>query len=386
MNFIFQLAISFVGISFVVLLLGMLYTYFVNNDNNSFSYNYMTGFVVLFAVFQLATLPAVFLRLSFANSFFINSIVFIVLSLVSFLLNFKRIITIIKTRYTKICHVIQKSYRFIFKSNKEEMKEKVENDVKGFNYPLFLSIVMTIIVIYLYQIVYFGTEFYGDNMYYVGTAVVTLETNTMFQIDPLRALEYPGFPWRYVLAPFPIFWAFLSKLFNVHPAAMALSILPVLLFIFTVCVYFNIGKILFRGDIRKASSFLFFSFIIMIFSPLGQSSGHGLYALLLISQGKALVFVTMIPLCFYFYMRIFWQESKRADWIMLFMLMLASSMVSSMGVTLGALCIGILGVAHLILTKKVKEVVYLAICCIPNIIIALIFILAGDLTFNLYNL
>ena len=384
MDFTLQLIIIVTCVSVVVLLLGMLYTKFVNMDKNSLSYNYMSGTVILFATFQVVTLPTIFLRLSFTISFIANIIVLVLLCVISLILNYKRLKDTVKKECISILQKGRGLRMFLLSSCKKEEVKKYCFQGKNLNYALFLSMVMMLLIMYLYQTVYFGTAFYMDNIFYIGTAVMTLESNMMSVIDPLTGLPYETFPWRFVQAPFPIFWAFLSRVFRVHPSAMALSILPVILFAFSTSVYFNIGKMLFKKDRRKASNFLLFYLIIMIFSPLGQSTGHGLFALLLISQGKALVFVAMIPLCFYLYMRLFWYESKRADWVLLFLLMLASCMVSSMGVIFGAMCLGILGISHLILTRKIKDVVYLAICCIPNVVFAVIFVLIGDVSFALY--
>jgi len=255
-----------------------------------------------------------------------------------------------------------------------------EIDVKKFNWVLLMTVLIALLQMYLHQKL--TLEVFQDDLFYVGTAETTLITDSLFQVDPFTGLDYVGFPWRYVMSPFSIVWAFLSKLFGVHSAIIARSIVPVLLLAFVSCVYYNIGKILFDGNSRKAANFLLFTQLIILFAGTGRGS-LGYVSLLIIHNGKYLIAVALLPFCFYLYMRIFWQESKKADWCLLWTLMLACCLVSSMGILLGAICVGILGIVHFVLTKNIKQVICWWSCCIPNVLYMLLFVIIVIIGINI---
>ncbi len=67
-------------------------------------------------------------------------------------------------------------------------------------------------------------------------------------------------------------------------------------------------------------------------------------------------------------------EAVRADWLFLLLLMCAFCMVSSMGIMLGAVMLGIFGILGAARNKSIKILIYTALCCIPNMICAAIYL------------
>jgi len=345
----------------------------VNIDKDSVTLNYMAGMVIFFSLFQIITIPCIFLRVSFNVNYIIMLGATIVLCMLSFVLNYKRIGGYF-SQWIKFIIIKKRRVTILTKENDlNNIRRKMTEGIKSTNYFFWLSVLMIIIALVGYQFITFAIEL--DYAFYLGTAVTALESNTISLIDPLTGMEKEQFLWRYVLAPFPIFWAFLSRLFNVHPAILVHSILPVVLYLFSVSVFYNLGKVILNQDKDKAIKFLFAYQLTIFFSRIGAGTGLGIFALLLINQGKSILFIAMLPLCFYMYMRIFWHEEKKVDWLLLVLLMLASSMVSSMGVVLGAMCLGVLGISHFIVTRNIRDVVKIALCCTPNVIFGLIFAL-----------
>ena len=67
----------------------------------------------------------------------------------------------------------------------------------------------------------------ADDAFYVGTATTAVHTDTIFSVNPYTGNAYRKLPSRYVLSPFPIFLAVISQLCGgLHPAIVAHVIFP----------------------------------------------------------------------------------------------------------------------------------------------------------------
>jgi len=335
------------AILLAVMLMGMLITYFVEQDQNSIALNFISGILIFFTLFQILALITIFLHTEFTTLKIVYSITVGIFLVISFCLNLKRIVLLCK----------------------HKKPNKIENEERRMIIPLVI-----IILIFMLSNVFWEIGVWGDDTYYVGTATTAIETNSMFQYSPYTGRPYAAFPWRYVLSPYPIFHAYLSNLFGVHPTIMIRMIIPIISKVFLICVFYSIGKMLFNCDKGKVYSFLFYALLVIVFSGTGLGS-PGFFAILYLHMGKALLYATFMPLCFYIYSRLFTEESNKAEWVLLICLIIGSSLVSSMSVILITMCIGILGIVHLIKTKNIKEVSFMAICCIPNIILGVLFAL-----------
>ena len=68
----------------------------------------------------------------------------------------------------------------------------------------------------------------ADDSFYVATATTSVQIDSVFQFNPYSGVEYKILPKRYVLSPFPILLAVLSRLCGgLHPAVMAHTVYPV---------------------------------------------------------------------------------------------------------------------------------------------------------------
>lgn len=332
---------------FIIMLMGMFITNFLMVDKDSIALNFTSGLLLLFSLFQVIALIAIFLQIDFTTLKVIYSLVVMLVLASSLFLNYKRIML-----------WCQRFRQVDIKSKKN-----------GMLIPLFV-----IMIIFVLSNIFWEFGVWGDDTYYVGTSLTTIETNSMFQYNPYTGRPYPIFPWRYVLSPYPIFHAYLSEIFGIHPTIMIRLIVPIISKIFLICVFYCIGKMLFGLNKEKIYSFLFYVLLLTIFSGIGLGS-PGFAALLYLHMGKMLLYVALLPLCFYIYYRLFSEKSNLAEWLLLLCLVIGSSLVSSMSVILITMCVGILGITHLIKTRDIKRVVFMAICCIPNIVLGLLYAL-----------
>ena len=137
-------------------------------------------------------------------------------------------------------------------------------------------------------------------------------------------------------------------------------------------VYTLIGRMLFGKDMEKTGYFLVLVSALLIFSAYSERTG-GLFLLIRLWQGKAILAGVLLPLVFYMAVRTLglMDGTGRAgvlDWVLLFLLMCACCAVSSMGVILGAIMFGILGILAAAKQKNLRLLAYSVCCCLPNIL------------------
>ena len=177
----------------------------------------LNGLLRLFASFEVIVLPFIFLRIKFSYFFYFYCA----------LLTVVIIFSIIKyARY---------SYKFIGK--------EVRKFISILDLPLIAAIIM---IIFQMSMLAFYMHLDADDAMYVATAATTLKTDTMYQYAADTGIPLTTMPSRYILSPFPIFTAFLGKLFFIHPTIIAHTILAPLMTGFAYLVYYLIGSLIFK--------------------------------------------------------------------------------------------------------------------------------------------
>jgi hypothetical protein len=213
-----------------------------------------------------------------------------------------------------------------------------------------------------------------DDAFYVATATTSVSTNTLFQIDPYSGDAYDTFPARYVLSPFPLLIAVISRLFGFHTLIFAHTILPLLLLPLSYVVCTLLGYELFQKNREKTAYFVLFASVIQMFAYTTTHT-QGTVLLLRLWQGKAVLASILLPFVFYLGIRMVERELEKSDWIFMLCLMLACCMVSSMGIMLGAIMAGILGLLAAFYKKNIWLIFKVVLCCIPNLLFSCIYLI-----------
>ncbi len=327
------------AVVFIVLeLLGMLCTQW-KEEKNTIALNFIVGLFLAFAIFEILAIPCIFTYQKFHVFTGIYAGIILLLCAVSFVINAKKI---------KEIHW-----------NKKKI-------------PWIMVVAIILILFEMFMYVHYA-HIDDDDAFFVATAVTTLEEDSMYVVNPYTGDAYKEFPARYVLSPFPIWNAFLSKVFAVHPTLFAHTFLPVILVLAAAFIYYLIGMELFEQDSRKTGYFLVFCTLIQMFSGYTRHP-QGMVYLVRLWQGKAVLAAILLPACFYVAMRLFWKKSGWRDWLFCLILMISCCMVSSMGIMLGAISMGLLGILYAIKQKKFKNLLFTGLCCIPNAALAAVYL------------
>lgn len=222
-----------------------------------------------------------------------------------------------------------------------------------------------------------------DDAYFVAAATTAVETDTMYLYSPYTGRAVIAFNLRYCLSPFPMFQAFLSKCIRVHPSTLAHTILAPLLVIVAYVLYWQLGRFLLAGPDgemessyeknRKAGLFVLFLSMINVTSYYCVHT-QGSMLLLRIWQGKAVLAAIGIPYLFYLCYRMYRHPKEYGNLLLLLIGTAACCLVSSMGIALPPVLLGIFAVLFGIFGKNRRYFLQMLTGCLPCVVFGLLYI------------
>lgn len=214
----------------------------------------------------------------------------------------------------------------------------------------------------------------ADDAFYVAAATTAIETDTIFSVSPYTGELFKAIQTRYALSPFFVFTAMISEICGIHTTIIAHTLFPLILIPLAYMVYAMLGGYFFKGNTKAVGIFLIAISLAQMFSAFSVYT-TGVFTLTRIWQGKAILAGILIPAILYFAVVAFEQIGNKKNWINLLMIMFASCMVSSMGMALSVITLGILVLIWSIREKNLRVVSYSLLCCVPNIIYSAIYLI-----------
>ncbi|MBA4686436.1 MAG: hypothetical protein H2184_04720 [Candidatus Galacturonibacter soehngenii] len=325
-------------------LIGYLFTRYLKMDNkDNIALNFTMGFIIVLGVFQPVILVAIYLKISLTLLTIVTKTIWIVLSVVSLFLNWKRVIQSIK---------------------------KVPLICKSFN--IFMVAAILLIIVQAY--VYVGYEHVDDDdAFFVATASTAIANDNLYIQSPYSGADYKSLPTRYILSPFSIYYAVMSNLTDIHPSVYAHLFLPIILLIFVYLTYYLWGKEWFSNSESLGIFIILISFM-NIFGNYSEFTTQS-FLLFRLWQGKAFLAAGIIPYVLYLCYKIRKEDKARVLWITLLLSTSAASHVSSMGIFLAPIVIGVFAVVDSIVRRRVNKLPAFFICCLPCILCGVIYII-----------
>ncbi|MCR5272297.1 MAG: hypothetical protein K6E13_04860 [Lachnospiraceae bacterium] len=327
----------------IVPLLTGLFLNSLKNDEKTLGRTYINGWISIFAVLEVVSLPAIYFEASLTTLTIIAGVVLAIIIVAGTL------------------------------KEKDSLLKYVTGTfdiLKNVNIMWLLAGVLIAIQMGTYFLKMTSDD---DDAFYLATATTANATNTLFKYNPYTGDMYDSFPARYVLSPFSLLYSMLGKISGVHIAVIAHTLIPVFFVAFAYIVYFYIAKRLFKDDMNKIGFFLFFIALIFEFSGISTRT-TGVFFLTRIWQGKALLASILIPLIMEFILAKAREKITAKDILWLCPIMLACCYASSMGILLGPLAVAIGWLVHFFITKKVWDIIPVVLACIPNLILAIIYV------------
>ena len=327
----------------VPFLTGTLLTRHFNTDKDSLLLSWVSGFILMMGSAEILILAGT----CFKVSFHVVYILFYVLCAAG-----------------SVLALVQNGQRIL---------EMCKAGLRGLRGIPLIAVVACLLMLFQVGVYTFGIHEDADDAFYVATAATTVESDSIFQVNAYTGEPYKKLPSRYVLSPFPVYTAVLSRCSGIHPTIVAHTVLPAVLLTFAYAVYTLLGLRLFQGNKEKAAWLVFFTGLFLQYSAYSTST-PGSLTLLRIWQGKGLLAAALLPLLFYLFLRLL-REQTKADYVLVFFTMLACCLATSMGIMLGAILLGCEALVLVGATKKPKLLLPLIVCAMPNLLLAVIYIL-----------
>ena len=339
-----QIGMLILFMGFVPMMLGMLYTKFSKEERDSLILNYCSGIIIMMAFCELIAVPMIFMHTTLTVMLRVYGGVIAVLCVLSFVLNVTYYGTLLISFFKRAA---------------------------AFPWQIWIAVLLVVLQTGVLTV---GQHVDDDDSFYVGTAAAAVEEDSMFEVDPYTGKTYDELPSRYVLSPFPIFVAVIGAVTGVHVTIIAHTIFPVIFIPFAYMIYAMLGRRLFTDKKNAVGYFLILAAAVYIFSGYSVYT-QGTFLLIRVWQGKAVLAGALLPGIFYYGLRAYEKKHHALDYIMLTALMLSCCLVSSMGIMLGAVVLGLLAVVSAVRFWNGRILLYSFLCCIPNIVYSVIYLI-----------
>jgi len=218
----------------------------------------------------------------------------------------------------------------------------------------------------------------GDDAYHMAIASVAESSGNMYTAN-VYAFGNTTLTYRYALAPFPIWIAYLSRISGIHTLTIAHLVLGVYLITMSYVIYASSAKELFGENKKKRLQFLCGVALLYIW---GNTSSHTAESFLLLRsrQGKALVAGIVFPALIYLLIHIGRKLEQRQK-ISFMQYVLAACIILSgfLGSVLGGSLVVLLWSVSLLFLaigyKKISIVFLGAISALPGLVYAVLYVM-----------
>ena len=324
-------------------LLGLLITNFMKEKNNVF-FGFVLGIITEFASFEIIYLLMYFMSYSLKILELAWLLIILIMCVISIIINAKR-------------------SKEIFKSQIKLIK----------SLPITILLFILLISIQMYFPARYMQIVDPDDAFYVASVTTTIETNSLFKYNPYDGTEYQEMPLRYSLSGLFAYFATISEFLDIHPAIVMHTIFPPIIILSEYIVYALLANKLFNGNKEKVSYFLIILATIHIFGYISIYTNFSFFAYRS-WQGKSLIANFCLPLEWLMYLYCIENSNKVIYWLNLLFVMISACFVTCMGVFLAPIILAILSLINFIQNKKFNDVVKAMLCCLPEVILGLIYL------------
>jgi hypothetical protein len=314
-------------------------------------WSWILGTIFIWGLFQLVAVPCIFLRTRLSRLILLWGL--LITAVFFFLI------------------------LFYFKNHS---KEKIKRTV-SFSYSkwdkiflFFLCLAaLALIGFQCYQYI-FRMHLDADDSRFIASAVDAEVRNYMFYCTSSTG-EYASVFYqdnlKDAISPWMIYIASLSRIFKIHSAIIAHTILPSYFLLLAYSVYYLIGMRLTKNNHVKSMLYLVICSLLILFYG-GSSHTQGSVILVRIWQGKALLAAFILPLILMVFIRIYQEKDLSKQIWILFFIDAAACLLSGMGIFFAGFMICCFGFMDLLMNRKwIRIPIYLC-NCIPSIVFCIV--------------
>lgn len=218
----------------------------------------------------------------------------------------------------------------------------------------------------------------GDDAYYVTIATIAEKSDEMYTILPYTG-GTTGLDARHGLASFSLWIAFLSRISGIQAVSVAHVAVPLMLIPLTYSIFYLIGSRLCSKSGEKLPLFMVLTELLVLFGDYSIYTAEK-FMIARSRQGKAALASVIIPMLFFLLLLILerLQEQQKTEWMLWLVLVttvIAGCLCSTQGAELICLLIGIVGLCTAWCYRKWKILIPFAACCIPAVCYAVLYFL-----------
>lgn len=199
----------------------------------------------------------------------------------------------------------------------------------------------------------------GDDAYYVVHAVIADQKDTMYLQNAYTGW-HGALDARHVLAPFSMFYALLARNSGISATIVAHTIMPPVLILITYLIYYKIAQQLFRKNKSLVPVFMVLISLLQLFGNTSVYTNETFF-LTRTWQGKSILANIALPGALYILFMISRKTEKKfiehnsvvAGWfVMLFLINLVGALASSLGLLLLGILEGVCAILIAIRNKR----------------------------------
>lgn len=330
----------------------------IDKTTRSLPFFWVSGQVLLWAIFQLLCVPLILLEIPFSTAVdYFNLVTLLLLGtvLVSFLINY----CLLKRRQP---HMVCKH---------------APNTSRSKSYHILWGVFAILLIFQLAMIAFMAYE-EGDDAFYVAVSTLTVDSDTMYIKLPYTG-GATGLDARHGLAPFPIWIAYLAKMSGIPAVTVAQIAAPFSLILMAYSLYYLLGQKLLAEHPVRLPFFMILTELLTIFGGYSVYSAEN-FVLVRTAQGKAVIANIILPYIFLILLLLLYkvhnkQKISFLHWLLLAFSTIAGCLCSTLGTILICMLLGIVGLCTMISYKRFGIIFPLGACCILPFCYALLYFL-----------
>lgn len=218
----------------------------------------------------------------------------------------------------------------------------------------------------------------GDDAFYVAISTSTEQSNFMYRSLPYTGLA-TGLDARHGLAPFPIWIVYLARIAGMPAVTMAQVVFPLSVILMVYGVYYLLAEHLLADKRKWIPLFMIIVELMYLFGGYSNYSAEN-FLLVRATQGKSVIANVIIPMLIYLLFHLMTyierkQAPKVAYWLLLLFTMVAGCLCSTLGTLLTCMLVGVVGICTIVVYRKWKVIIPLMCSCVIPVVFALLYFL-----------
>ncbi len=347
----------FAGAVFILLvfnLIGQLWVSRWEDYQDSLWMATIMGMLTLFAAFQIAAVPAIFMKVKLHVLVIYMAVVIALLVAVS-------VVQIVRSRGSYYVNQIGK------------LKKAVKNKSS-----LWLLLAAVLILIHTYYGAFYDKH-HEDDMRYVGAVVDAVESDEMLMYHPGTGEylgEIEGELIKDAISPVLMFWAMWCRLLSIHPATFTHIVVNLFMIPIAYGAAYLLARMLCKKNTTMTGIFLCAYALLNLTNHVLPLEGISL-TIHFMRWGKSILYCVLIPMLMLFMMEIMDLRKPEKMYPRLLLLLYGSCMVSTMSCVLLPIVTGIWALWDAVRVRSresVRRFLFPCLLCIPSMGYALFFL------------